>query len=214
MASSFPHRSYFLAFNHVCCLMLANPLCSRLSETSAAEAVDGPSWMHQGSGVWWAIAPISGLDIKQLGLSATLAGTCPEDREAISETTSDCFKNSSQFPWCLLWLNTTQWSREGTGFCVSYTDSLSFPCFPTYITSLLHWGLPPRLGSVDLNRTFPLPADIKQHIRTWRLDPGRKTFWLFHSLNTYCACTMCLALCCLQRCTQRCIIAIPCTSDS
>lgn len=26
MASSFPHRSYFLAFNHVCCLMLANPL--------------------------------------------------------------------------------------------------------------------------------------------------------------------------------------------
>lgn len=68
MASSFPRRSHFLAFNHVCCLTLANPLHSRLPETSVAEAEDGPSWMHSGSGVWWAIAPISGQVIKQLGL--------------------------------------------------------------------------------------------------------------------------------------------------
>lgn len=77
MASSCPHRSDSLAFHHVCCLMLASPLGSHLSETSTAKAVHSPSWTHLGSGLWWATPPTSRLDMKQLGLSDALSGTGP-----------------------------------------------------------------------------------------------------------------------------------------
>lgn len=148
MASSFPHRSYFLAFNHVCCLMLANLLGSHLSETSMAEAVHSPSWTHWGSGVWWAITSISGLDIKQLGLSDAISGTCPEDKEAISETRSNCFEDSIKFPQ-------SSWTQENDRRkeldFVFHIQTLLFPLFLTYIISPLPFF---KLGSMGLNRNL------------------------------------------------------------
>ena len=74
--------------------MLSDSLGSHLSETSVVEIVRGSSWTHLGSGVWWAITPISGLDIKQLGFSEAISETYSEDKEAISETRSNCFEDS------------------------------------------------------------------------------------------------------------------------
>lgn len=74
--------------------MLVKPLGSHLSVTSIVEALRGPTWAYLGSGVWWAITPISGLDIKQLGLSEAISGTHSEDKEAISETRANCFVDS------------------------------------------------------------------------------------------------------------------------
>lgn len=160
MASSFPHRSHFLAFNHVCCLTLANPLHSRLSETSVAEAVDGPSWMNSGSGVWWAIAPISGQVIKQLGLYCQFRDLPRRQRSNFRDKKQLFLGLHPNVRICSVpehW----GWWREGARVGFTYKFSIC-SLFPATVTSLWDWTLSSR--GVELNISS-LSVDTDQHVK-------------------------------------------------
>lgn len=161
MASSFPRRSHFLAFNHVCCLTLANPLHSRLPETSVAEAVDGPSWMHSGSGVCWAIAPISGQVIKQLGLWSHFRDLSRRHRSNFRGKKQLFLGLHPSVGICSVpehW----KWWKEGSGLCFT-SKLLICSLFSMYAISLRDWAL--ASWSVELNSISSLCVDTDQHVK-------------------------------------------------
>lgn len=162
MASSFPHRSHFLAFNHVCCLTLANPLGNHLSETSLQPRL-----------LTVPLECILVLEFDEQSLlsvgkllnswdSVAISGACPEDREAISETRSNCFQDSIPLLGYALAPACWRWWREGARFCFTYKLSIFF-LFPTYVTSQQNWALSPR--SVELNNISGSSVDMDQLVK-------------------------------------------------
>lgn len=185
MASSFPHRSYFLAFNHICCLILADPLSSHLSATSVAVAVDGPSWTHLVLGfdeqsllsVVWLLNSWGSLwPFQQLAKKMEMEKQFQRQKAIASKTQS-----SFQGMIC-------DWTQESDKEKELGSVHIQTPIFSSLPLGnrLVDWALSSR-HIRDQGPLF-LAADIDKCIKEHRLNLGRKRLSSFKS--TYCAFTM------------------------